>query len=57
MRREAIKADRNRLLTLLLSSGSTEEEVGEILDRLCNTGLPFDEKKLGGGPWNVSRKS
>jgi len=40
----------------ILSSGRSSEalpEVSTLVDILAGTGLPFQEQRLGGGPWEV----
>lgn len=55
------KQERDRLMQLLMADGapSTEavDEINELVQVLEESELPFNEARIGGGPWVVSREN
>jgi hypothetical protein len=55
-----LKESRDELLQLLLSgdmAGSAGRRIGDLVDLLSASALPFKESQLGGGPWVVRANS
>lgn len=51
--RAAVKRQADELFQLLTLEGGDAERISELVDTLMESQLPFQERLLGGGPWEV----
>ena len=51
--RNSVKQASKRLLDLVLEDDADQEQLGQLVDELTSAQVPFREKDIGGGPWQV----